>query len=139
MSRPIALVEGIFQALIGLSAVPSGIMLMAFPDGSPFGKPLMPLSMLKGSPFSSFFLPGLILFGVIGLGHLVAAAMTFRRRRLCAPAGAVMGLGLMIWIFVQVSMIGGGHWLQYLYFALGTAEVTLAVLLLMRPGVSKPG
>ena len=44
-----------------------------------------------------------------------------------------MGLGLMIWIFVQASLIGGGHWLQYLYFALGTAEVSLAVLLLDRP------
>jgi hypothetical protein len=27
-------------------------------------------------------------------------------------------------------MIGGGHWLQYLYFALGVVEVSLAVLLL---------
>lgn len=27
-------------------------------------------------------------------------------------------------------MIGGGHWLQIFYFAPGTAEVSLAVLLL---------
>jgi hypothetical protein len=27
-------------------------------------------------------------------------------------------------------MIGGNHWLQYLYFAVGTLEVSLAVLLL---------
>jgi hypothetical protein len=27
----------------------------------------------------------------------------------------------------------GGHWLQYLYFALGTAEVALVVLLLSSP------
>ncbi len=124
---------GTLQALIGLSAAPSGIFLMIFPDGS---KLKMPLSILDRSPFSSFFLPGLILFSVIGLGHAAAAAMTFRRRRLRAPAGAVMGLGLMIWIFVQVSIIGGGHWLQYLYFFLGTAEASLAVLLLMKTGIS---
>lgn len=121
------------EALIGLSALPSGIILMVFSDGE---KLKMPLSMLDRTPFPNFFLPGLILASVIGLGHAVAAAMTFRRRRLRAPAGAVMGLGLMIWIFVQVSMIGGGHWLQYLYFFLGTAETALAVLLLMKTGIS---
>jgi len=132
---PLAGFLGTLEALIGLSALPSGVFLMIFPDGS---KLKMPLSMLDRSPFSSFFLPGLILFSVIGVGHAVAAAMTFRGRRFRAPAGAVMGLGLMIWIFVQVSMIGGGHWLQYLYFFLGTAETSLAVLLAMKtPGSTK--
>lgn len=125
---------GTLEALIGLSALPSGIFLMIFPDG---GKLKMPLSMLDRSPFSSFFLPGLILFSVIGLGHAAAAAMTFRRRLYYPQAGAVMGLGLMIWIFVQVSLIGGGHWLQYLCFFLGTAETALAVLLLTVPGDSE--
>lgn len=37
-------------------------------------------------------------------------------------AGVFFGVGLMIWIFVQVSMIGGGHWLQYSYFFLGLLE-----------------
>jgi hypothetical protein len=136
MGKTVGLVQGLLQALVGISALPSGIFLMVFPDGSLIK---MPLSTLDGTPFSSFFWPGLILALVVGAGHLAAAAMTWRRLRLFAQAGAVMGLGLMIWIFVQISMIGGGHWLQYLYFFLGTAETALAVLLLMKQAaVGKP-
>ena len=129
MMKSLSIIEGSLQAVVGLSALVSGGLMMAFPAGSAFR---MPLTMLKGSPFADFFLPGLILFMVIGLGHAVASVLSFRRNRFCGHAGAVMGLGLMIWIFVQVNMIGGGHWLQYLYFALGTAEVSLAVLLSAR-------
>ena len=121
------MIEGTLQAVVGLGALPCGMLLMVFPKGTMLN---MPLSMLMGSPFVDFFLPGLILFVVIGCGHAAAAVMSFKHHRFCGLAGAVMGLGLMIWIFVQASMIGGGHWLQYLYFALGTAEVSLAVLLL---------
>ncbi|MHB8053891.1 MAG: hypothetical protein ACYDH3_01360 [Candidatus Aminicenantales bacterium] len=122
-----AFLAGILQALVALSALASGTAMIVYPSGSPIG---MPLEMLKGSPFSDFFWPGVLLFAVIGLGHAAAAAMTFRRFRVRGLAGAVMGLGLMIWIFVQVNMIGGGHGLQYLFFALGTAEVSLAALIL---------
>jgi hypothetical protein len=131
MKKPVPVLLGILQAFVALGALPCGALLMLYPDGSALK---MSLSMLHGSPFASFFWPGLILFAVNGIGQAAVAALSFRRHRLAGLAGAVMGLGLMIWIFVQVSLIGGGHWLQYLYFALGTAEVSLAVLLTARPG-----
>jgi hypothetical protein len=127
MRKLISLFEGIVQVFVALGALPCGVLLMVFPDGRALK---MPLSMLKGSPFANFFWPGLILFAVNGLGQAAAAVLSFRCHRFAGPASAVMGLGLMIWIFVQASMIGGGHWLQYLYFTLGAAEVALAVLLL---------
>lgn len=129
MKKLVSIVEGIFQAFVALCALACGMIMMIFPDGKPLQ---MPISMLTGSPFADFFWPGLILFAVIGVGHAIVAVMSFKSHRFCGLAGAMMGLGLMIWIFVQASMIGGGHWLQYLYFALGTAEVSLAVLLLSR-------
>jgi hypothetical protein len=110
-----------------VSAVPIGLLMMIFPGGI-FKE--MPVSMLENSPFGDFFWPGLILFGIIGLGHAAALVLGVKRHPLFGPASAVMGLGLMIWIFVQVNMIGGGHWLQHLYFAVGILEVSLAVLLL---------
>ena len=131
MKKLVPVLEGILQAFVALGALPCGALLMIYPDGSALK---MSISMLQGSPFASFFWPGLILFLVNGIGQAVAAVLSFRRHRFAGPAGAVMGLGLMIWIFVQVSLIGGGHWLQYLYFALGTAEVSLAVLLPGQPG-----
>jgi peptidoglycan/LPS O-acetylase OafA/YrhL len=132
MKKLVSMVAGILQAFVAFGALVCGVLLMFFPKGTMMN---MPLSMLKGSPFADFFLPGLILFAVIGLGQAVAAVMSFRRRRHSGEAGAVMGIGLMIWIFVQVSMIGGGHWLQYLYFAFGVAEVSMAILLLTKGGL----
>jgi len=129
MKKYITILQGILQGIVAFCALVCGAILMLFPDGRPLQ---MPVSMLAGSPFADFFFPGLILFAVIGLGHAAAAAMSLRIHRLRGLAGAVMGLGLMIWIFVQVSMIGGGHWLQNLFFAIGVAEVSLAVLALER-------
>lgn len=129
-----SLLSGIIQGFVGASALVSGAYMIAFPSGGPLG---LPLEMLKGSPFTAFFWPGILLFAVIGFGHAAAAVTTFRRLRIRGLAGAVMGIGLQIWIFVQAGMIGGGHWLQYLYFALGTAEVALAVLILHLRGMAR--
>jgi hypothetical protein len=127
MKKTIRSIEIGLLGIVSLSAMFSGAVMVIYPGGKLME---LPLSMLKGSPFRNFFWPGLILFCIIGLGHAVALTLVLRRHRLAGPAAAMMGLGLLIWIFIQVSMIGGGHWLQYLYFALGTAEVSLAVLLL---------
>ncbi len=133
MKKFISVLEGILQAFVALGALPCGVLLMIDPSGAMLN---MPLSMLAGSPFADFFWPGLVLFAVIGIGHTAVAVLSFRRHRLAGLASAVMGLGLMIWIFMQASLIGGGHWLQYFYFALGTAEVSLSVLMLTQPGTA---
>ena len=114
--------EGILQFFIALGAIGAGIMMILKPDGSMMH---MPLSMLKGSPFGDFLVPGLILFIVNGLGSVFAGVLSFRKSKVAAFAGIFFGMGLMIWIFVQVNMIGGGHWLQYLYFFLGLIEILL--------------
>ncbi len=122
MKKAIFIAEGILQSCIGLSAAPSGLLLIIRPDGSLME---MPVSVLKGSPFSNYLIPGILLFLVMGLGNLAAGIMSFRRRELAGFAGIFFGFALVIWIFIQVSMIGGGHWLQYLYFFLGIAEILL--------------
>ncbi len=129
MKKAIHIAEGILQSCIGLSAVPSGLLLVIRPDGSLME---MPVSILKGSPFGDYLVPGILLFLVMGLGNLAAAILSFRRRELAGFAGIFFGFALVIWIFMQVSMIGGGHWLQYLYFFLGIAEILLGIA--MREG-----
>jgi len=127
MKKVICVSEGILQLLIGVSAFVSGAIIMIAPDGQVMS---MPVSMLEGSPFKNFFLPGLILFAVNGLGNMIAGILSLRRHKLAGYAGIVFGLALIIWIFVQVSMIGGGHWLQYLYFCLGVLELLLGIRIL---------
>jgi hypothetical protein len=120
MKKLVFIIEGILQIFIGIGAFISGILLMMNPDGSAFQ---MPLSMLKGSPFTDFLIPGLILCIVNGAGNIFAGVLSFRKHKFSGFAGIIFGAGLMIWIFMQVSMIGGGHWLQYLYFSLGMLQL----------------
>jgi len=85
------------------------------------------------------FLSEGILQMLIGVGALVSGfllvispdgkLMAMPLEMLEVYAGMFFGLGLMIWIFVQVSMIGGCHWLQNLYFSLGILQLVLGVLM----------
>jgi len=133
----------------GISATPPGLLLIIDPMG---GLLRMPLSMLHGSPFPDFLIPGLILCFVLGLGALLVAAGLF-----CLPvwscaerlnpfkgthwswtAAVTFGLALMIWITVQVAMIGGGSWLQLLYFGLGLAILVLSLAPSVRRQLASP-
>ncbi len=134
MKKALSVVEGILHAFVSLGALAAGALMILSPQGNVMQ---MPLSMLRGSPFRDFLVPGIILFTINGLGQALAAVLCFTQHRLAAYCGAMFGLGLMIWIFLQVSFIGGGHWLQYLYFALGLAEASLAVLLVQGPFSAK--
>jgi hypothetical protein len=126
MRRLLYLSQAVIQFLVGLGAAVSGALLIAAPSGALLQAPA---DMLKGSPFPDFVLPGIILFLVNGVGQIVAALLTVRRHRSAGYVGAVFGLGLMIWIFVQVNMIGGGHILQYSYFFVGVVETSFSFLI----------
>ena len=126
MKKALFIIQGIIQVFVGIGGLVCGAMLVLFPSGKILQ---MPLDLLKDSPFQNFLIPGLILFLVNGVGQFTAGVMTFRRHSLAGYTGAVFGLGLMIWIFVQVNLIGGGHILQYVYFTLGVIETALAFLI----------
>jgi hypothetical protein len=122
----------------GMSATPSGLLLVLDPTG---GRMQMPLEMLAGSPFASYLIPGLILCIVLGLGAFFVLACLFARpdwgwaRRLNPfktqhwtwAASAAFGIALMIWITVQVLMIGLDTWLHPLYFGVGLAILLLTL------------
>jgi hypothetical protein len=120
MSRFLFPAVGVLQFFIAIGALAGGIVFIIAPDGSIMQ---MPVSVLAHSPFSDFLIPGLILFLFNGVGNLVAGIFSVRRLPVAGFLGIFFGLGLIIWIFVQVSVIGGVHWLQYLYFSLGMMEL----------------
>lgn len=115
--------QGILQLFVALGALVAGAMFILEPSGRLLQAPP---EMLKASPFSSFLLPGIILFCVNGIGQAVAGILTLRRDARAGIIGGVFGLGLIIWLFVQVTLIGGGYLIQNVYFAIGIVETTLA-------------
>jgi hypothetical protein len=126
MKNFVFIFQSIIQFFVGLGAAISGALMMIIPSGALFQ---LPPDMLKDTPFHDFLIPGIILFLINGIGQIVAGILSLRRHSFAGYAGAVFGMGLMIWIFVQVSMIGGGHVLQYSYFMLGFLETALAFLI----------
>jgi hypothetical protein len=108
VTKGIALIEG----LIGASAIWGGYGLVTGGAG-------VPLELLKNTPFSSYFWPGMILIFVIGSTYLLAATLMWKKKKYYQEASAVAGFGLLIWIFTEMYMLGVGHILQIVYFSLG--------------------
>ena len=87
----------------------------------------LPNDWLDGTPFSSYFIPGLLLFCVVGGSMLAASLAVWSRRRLSGPVSLVAGSIIVIWIVVQVALIGYQSWMQPTFFAFGVAIVTLSI------------
>lgn len=141
--RPAAVRPVPASLLVGLlllqaaGALAGGAALMASPQG---GVIKLPLSDLRGSPFDDFFIPGLILFVVLGLAPLLVAvallrqpgsaaleaANPFRRQYWGWTAAGVIGVALVVWIAVQVTIIPFSF-LQPFYAAIGLAVIALTL------------
>jgi len=85
----------------------------------------IPTEWLKGSPFSDYFIPGLFLFLLIGGSALLAGLAVFRGHRLARKAAFFCGITVLLWIIVQVSIIGYVSWMQP-----ATTIAAVAILLL---------
>jgi hypothetical protein len=91
----------------------------------------VPRQWLAGSPFTDYFVPSLILFGVVGGGLAVAAGLVLARHRLARAAGFAAAAVLFGWITVQVAIIGYVSWLQ-------PATVAAALLVLVLTWLLQP-
>ena len=111
-------------AWLGLGALAGGVALAAAPDGSVMQ---MPLSMIAGSPFPDFFVPGLILGGLFGVGSLAVAVMGLRRWRQAPFLAFAIGCGQMIWIVVELAIIKGISFLHPVMFLTGLGIAAAAV------------
>jgi hypothetical protein len=109
---------GALLALVALNAFGGGYYGMAGAEG-------VPIAWLEGSPFSSYFVPSLFLFVVVGGSFLVASIAVFAGWRLARAAAVGAGLVVLGWLAVQLAIIGYVSWMQPT-----TAVAALLVLLL---------
>ena len=102
--------------LSGVSAVAGGIGLLTSPADAP----------RQVRPAESYLAPGLILFLVVGLGNLVAAALEARRIERSELAVSFAGAAVTGWIFIHLLMVRSLSWLQFVYFLTGLATLAAA-------------
>lgn len=117
---------GLFLLLIAANAVAGGVYGMA-------GATDVPREWLRGSPFSTYLVPSLILLIVVGGTHALAGVAMLRgvgRSRALALAAGTVLLG---WIGVQVAIIGYVSWLQPAMCVAALVTIVLATRLRTRP------
>jgi hypothetical protein len=107
------------EIFLGIGALFGGGALVIAPDGHLLG---MPTSLLAGTPFSSFLVPGICLFLFVGIAPLLAAAITVRRQSIAPLAAVAVGLTLMAWITAEmIALAGLGSLAWAFYLVLGTS------------------
>jgi len=122
-----------------LGAIGGGFTLIISPSGELIG---MPLSMLEKSPFTSFLIPGAILFLVLGLVPflLIFALLRIPESKLAdqfnffkdmhwAWAYSIyIGFILIIWIQLQMVFIHDVMWIHTFYIFLAITIIFVALL-----------
>jgi hypothetical protein len=91
------------EVFLGAGALGGGSALMLGSRGQIIP---LPLSVLKGSPFETYFVPGVILFCAVGLGPLAAALLAWFRHPLAPTAALGAGITLLIWMAVEIAIVG---------------------------------
>lgn len=107
-----------FTALCGLAG---GAYLMLFRLSA------MPMSDLDGTWFHSWFWPGVALAFFVGLCPLVVAIATWHRLKIARIGHIVVGLGLVLWILLEVAWIAVSPPLQILVAAVGIGILALGI------------
>ncbi len=116
--------EAIFEAIVGLTALSGGLTLAFSPDGS--AAKLSP-SLLEGTGFGSYLVPGLLPALVVGGLNLFAALQTLRRRPSSTRVSMLAGGSISAFVIVELMLTRAFHPLQVLMLALGLAIVWLAL------------
>ncbi len=96
---------GIVLLLVAINALGGGYYGMA-------GAKDIPIEWLKGSPFRNYFHPSLILFIFVGGSSLTAAIAVFKRLSQAKFAAYLSGIIILVWISVQLLIIGCVSWMQ---------------------------
>ena len=128
---------------LGINGVIGGYLMLSDVNGSPMG---MPVSYLARTPFQNYFIPGLWLLIIWGLGSLVTLLGLWLRprwlnfnlgRRLTNEHWAwlfsvLLGLGLLVWLTVQLFTLPAIATIQYILYGLAVLLIVLPLVPTMR-------
>ncbi|MES2766509.1 MAG: hypothetical protein V4642_11600 [Bacteroidota bacterium] len=112
----------------GVSALAGGYGLMSDPTGMHVG---IPLNYLSLTPFTDFFIPGLLLFCSLGVMSLLVASAAMRSSKYSPYYIVFQGGVCMIWIIAQMILVRELHSLHLLYGLIAFVLILCGFYLLM--------
>ena len=140
-------IRNIFLIVLGflaLGAIGGGIVLIISPDGELLG---LPLSEFKNIPFTSYLIPGIILFSILGVipSLLIIALLKKPESKIAEQINIFndmhwswtysiyIAFTLIGWIHIELIFLQGGvHWLQTFYMFYAILIIIIALLPQMR-------
>jgi hypothetical protein len=119
--KSVRLVLGSFLAFATLNAVGGGIYGLT-------GAPGVPNEWLQGSPFTTYFVPSLVLLLVVGGAFLFSSFAVLSNKSFGPNVALAAGVVAIVWIAVQVAIIGYRSWMQPTTLAAGVVISLVAIL-----------
>ncbi|SCG81745.1 hypothetical protein DW1_0124 [Proteiniborus sp. DW1] len=119
----------ILHLFVGIGALLGGLLAILNPHNA---AGINAIEALKNSPFTSFLIPGIILFTIIGLGNIFSAFMFRFKSRYQGYISNIFGWALVIWIVVQCIMLQQVIFLHVIYLIIGFIQGTLAMIILFK-------
>jgi len=123
------LIQSIILCFVGIGALFGGAIAIIDPYEALMG---ISTELLKKGPFTNFLIPGLFLFIVIGLGHLLSFWFVKRRMKFHPYLSGAMGCILMAWIVIQCYIIEIINILHIIYFIIGMIEGIISLYMLIK-------
>lgn len=114
--KMLLILAAILLAFNGAGALFGGYHLMRDPSG---GTMQLQKDFLVGSPFPDYFIPGVVLFTLIGILSLVTLGYVLFQKKGFSNLLIVQGTFLVVWFMVQVFSIREFHYLQVVFGGIG--------------------
>ena len=111
--------------LLGGAAMAGGASLVLVPSGEGIG---LPLSLLEGTIFENYLIPGLVLFFGIGVCSIVTALLVVLRNSYATRLTVLQGAIICCWIGVQVVIINTLNPIQIVVGGIGFTVFFLGLL-----------
>jgi hypothetical protein len=121
----------VLEIVTGIAAIPVGWWFITDPSGRTMQ---LPQGWIEATPFGSYLVPGLYLFAVNGIAMLVLAGLSVMRHWIAPWLTGALGVGLIIWILVQLAVMPETMILQWLFLATGLILGFIALFWLRRTG-----
>lgn len=119
------------ELFTAVGAIPVGLMFLADPTGRLVQ---VPQGWIEATFFGSYLVPGLYLLLVNGLGMLALAVLTIRRHWIAPWLTGTLGVGLIIWILVEIVLLPATMFLTWVFLATGVVLGFIALFWLRRTG-----